>query len=270
MEIDHDFIRARVAERFGGNGARLAAALGLHRSTVSRWLSPSAKVSPRDGAAAIALAAALDVDPFLLWRVRDEAYPGLCARVRDARWRNEWGGEPPALTFLSRFFGPSARDAWPPANVADAYGRAWVVRSFTHRPSGPCGRYAARAVRGRLARPQVWHVTSVASAGLLPPSVDHLGFVRWSEGELTMHNYNGQIIRHGRVVEPRFSLEVWFGSRAREFSLASLHPFELDDDPVEPAVRFCLFNHDCAERDGARSCPLLPVCSAGRGPHSQA
>lgn len=270
MEIDHDFIRARVAERFAGNGARLASALGLHRSTVSRWLSPSARVNPRDGAAAIALAAALDVDPFLLWRVRDEAYPGVCARVRDARWRNEWGGEAPAFSFLSRFFGPTARDAWPPAEVSAVYGRGWTVRSFAHRPSGPCGRYAARTVRAPVARPQVWHVTSVASDGLLPPAVDHLGFVSWSGGVLSMHHYNGQIIRHEGVEAPVFSLELWFGSRACDFSLASLHDFELDEVRVEPAVRFCLFNLDCAALDGERACPLLPVCSAGRGPGSQA
>lgn len=270
MEIDHDFIRARVVERFAGNGARLAATLGLHRSTVSRWISRQAKVSPRDGAAALALAAALDVDPFLLWRIRDEAYPGLCARVRDARWRNAWSGEPPALSFLSRFFGPGARDTWPPAGLAEPYGRAWTVRRFTHRPTGPCGRYAARTVRAREPRPQVWHVTSVASEGLIPPAVEHLGFVSWARGELRMHNYNGQIIRHGRVEEPRFSLEVWFGSRAREFSVASLHPFELEEGDEEPTVRFCLFNLDCAQGDGARTCPLLPVCSAGRSARPQA
>lgn len=269
MEIDHEFIRARVAERFDGNGAKLAASLGLHRSTVSRWLSSSAKVSPRDGDAALALAAALDVDPFLLWRVRDESYPAVCARVRGARWRNEWGGDPPALSVLARFFGPDARDAWPPAAVAAPYGRAWTVRSIAHRPAGPCGHYEARTVRGGPSCPQVWHVTSMAS-GLLPPTVEPLGSVRWAAGELTMHNYNGQVIRHARVDAPTFSLELWFGSRARTFSVASLHPFDLDEDRAEPAVRLCLFNRDCAPRDGVGACPLLPVCSAGRDPRSQA
>jgi transcriptional regulator with XRE-family HTH domain len=268
MEIDQEFIRARIAERFGGNGARLANALGLHRSTVSRWLSRSAKVCPHNGDALLALAVALDVDPFLLWTFRDDAYPEVCARMRDARWRNEWGGEPPALSFLSRFFGPDARDAWPPAALAAPYGRPWTVRQFEHRPSGLCGQYGGRVVRGQVNEPQVWHVTSVAAGQILPPAVDHLGFVRWARGELTMHNYNGQLIRHARAPSPRFGLEVWLGPRARTFTLASLHPFELDEGAAEPTARFCLCAHDCTRLDVARPCPLLSVCSAGRLTHA--
>lgn len=87
-----------------------------------------ASTFPKSARQFLALAGAIDVDPFSLWTFRISAFDVLCARIIGVARQRRWSRLHPALSFLDRFIGPTAQ--WPPVEIAEDY--------FGRPPHGSC------------------------------------------------------------------------------------------------------------------------------------
>jgi hypothetical protein len=234
-------IQARIKQRYK-NVAALATVLGVDRSTVGRWLDPGVPTFPRDERTFMRLAAALDMDPVLLWDYDETSFPGLCDRVLRAFSSQTWSGFLESLAFLRRYVVP--RTAWPPHEVADLYtGKAWHEFRFCHAPRLGCDFYAKLTISAQGPMDQVWHFAFRDAGTLRSPFWWHYGFVWKSSNALRLFAFHGTTMQvpcqpDSAVV----CIETWFGRGAAEFCVASLHPFEAMLADVlpdgTPSVRF--------------------------------
>ena len=162
LDLRRELIARKVAEAFGGSVAALAASWPVdpvpHRSTVLRWLT--AGTFPKSARQFLALAGAIDVDPFSLWTFRISAFDVLCARIIGVARQRRWSRLHPALSFLDRFIGPTAQ--WPPVEIAEDYfGRPWCIAEFEHPAHTERNYYRPILIESPrthdFSDPQVWH-----------------------------------------------------------------------------------------------------------------
>lgn len=225
--------QAQGIERFGGSFSAIAAAWltdpAPHRSTVLRWLRSG--TYPKSAQQLLALAGALDVDPFSLWIFRLEAFDVLRARIsRLARRRRGWSRLHAALSFLEHFIGSTAE--WPPIDIADQYfGRPWWLAEFEHTARARRNYYTRALIESSepagFEDPQVWHF-AYRDSGVRDAEWRPYGFIQRMGPELSLFNFNGLTdhaeIRPGAV---RLHVETWFGEGAARIRVASLHGYRL-------------------------------------------
>jgi len=244
-----DLIEKCVAETFRGSIAQLAAAWPVapapHRSTVLRWLKEG--TLPRSAKDFLALAGALDVDPFALWSLRVESFDLLCSRILRVSRARRWSQLHLALSFLDSFIGPLAE--WPPTHVAEEYyHRLWRTVEFEHPAQDRQNYYAAIGLEpgptASFAEPQVWHF-AYRDAGLRGAAWRPYGFVEVCGLDVRLFNFSG--LTDASKLSQRhcpFCVETWFGQGAAKFRITSLHDFRLtlrSRTPESlPKVRFAL------------------------------
>jgi hypothetical protein len=224
-----DLIRRKVKERFNGNLTALAAHLNYDRSTVHRWLEGRL---PRDQQGLLALAVALDIDPFALWDVSLDEFSGFIGKVARAVAIQGLSRFEPTLSFVRDFLVPEAN--WPPPAVAGYYRRQWVRYEFAHRPSRRLRNHYAAVVLaaespGAFADPQVWHFAYRDVGGRGQDFWHQYGLVIRLSSGVILYNFAG--LTDSARARPETVVETWFGEGAADFCVASLHPFRgrLDD-----------------------------------------
>ena len=244
LKFDRERLISRVQSRFNGN----AAAVPAHwpnddvpnRSTVSRWLN--GRSLPQSSDTVLALAAALDLDPFALWRVTPELFARVCARVVTASRSKRWSQLTPALSFVESFVGPTVN--WPPEFVEQYFQRPWSVAQFRHTAESKRNFYAGILIRSLLPTcedlDQVWHF---AWSDIIDDAVWRpYGFVRLAANELSLYSFSGIVNSCLLPSECNtFGVETWFGEGAAKFKVVSVHPFTLeltDQIPSGMSVRF--------------------------------
>jgi transcriptional regulator with XRE-family HTH domain len=269
IHLHRKLIQRRIDERFGGSAAQLAELLGLHRSTVSRWLGGENEVFPRSEDAVIALAAALDLDPCLLWDVSPTEYPRLLAQIKGVAKRGAWSRLLPSLGFLEGFV--DASDDWPPGELAAQFHRPWHVSDFEHDPDDRSSYYGAFTLASAPGQSyQVWHIASRIRRGPRPSPWEPLGLVTRIGSSVRLYAGNGVMMeRKGCCSRPDGCVvETWFGERHRVFRIASLHAFSasIEPDPrAAPDLRFCLVGRSCDRQSaGGTPCKLAKCCNAYR------
>ena len=249
LDLRRELISRKVAEAFGGSPAAVAASWPIdpvpHRSTVLRWLT--AGTFPRSARQFLALAGALDVDPFSLWSFRASTFDLLCARIIGVARQRRWSRLHPALSFVDRFLGPTAQ--WPPVDIAEDYfERPWHIADFEHPARinrNYYGRILIESPRAHdFSDPQVWYFAH-RDTGVRNASWHPYGFVQRMGVELSLFNFSGLTDRAEMVAAPRrFCVETWFGEGAAQFRVASLHDYRLEiavaANPGVPSVRFAL------------------------------
>ncbi len=249
LDLRRELITRKVAEAFGGSVAALAASWPVdpvpHRSTVLRWLT--AGTFPKSARQFLALAGAIDVDPFSLWTFRISAFDVLCARIIRVARQRRWSRLHPALSFLDRFIGPTAQ--WPPVEIAEDYfGRPWCIAEFEHPAQIDRNYYGHILIESPRAHdfsdPQVWHF-AYRDSGVRSAAWRPYGFVQRMGAELSLFNFSGLTDRAEIGVATRqFRVETWFGEGAAQFRVASLHEYRLAIEvaatPGIPRVRFAL------------------------------
>lgn len=272
MRLNRALIRSRIALLYGGSVSRLADHVGVNRSTVFRWLDDSADVFPRTDRDLLALGAALNLDPALLWIVCPGSWPSLCHRGRAALHACRLGRLLPALEFAEDLVAPDKE--WPPAHIAAPYERPWHVVTLPRvRFAGRL--YAPAKLDGAVERapavplPQVWHFARCDVGAPAGPTWDALGLVVRVGRRVTLFEYNG--IRIDLTLPERGASVVVLlpiDGRALSYRVASLHPFSAQwctrDAAGSPHIRFCSSAADCehADEDGRGPCPLRRACEA--------
>jgi hypothetical protein len=226
-----ELLRRKLDELYGGNVAKLAREMSpeRNRSTVTRWLRRGSRVYPKNEEAALALAAALNVDPMALWDVHPGAFGKLAALVENALRSGRWGGLLPPMKYLRGFVGPVGD--WPPGEIAQAYERTWRNAGFVHSAEERRNYYASVELTRTDASvdPQVWHFAYRATV----PAADRrpwrpYGFVELCGEELRLFSFGGidqRLPVSGGTA--RVAVETWFGEGPAEFRVASLHRFGL-------------------------------------------
>jgi hypothetical protein len=244
LEFDTDRLVSRVKHRFGGNAAAVTDCWPSddvpNRSTVSRWLNGTSL--PQSANTLLSLAAALDLDPFTLWRAKPELFARVIARIVTAARSKRWSQLTPALSFVESFVGPTSN--WPPDFIERYFERSWSVARFQHNADSRRNFYAGMIIRSLLPtnidRDQVWHFAwrDMIEGAIWRP----YGFVRLAATDLSLYSYSGLI---NRCIVPSerdsFGVETWFGEGAANFKVVSIHPFDLelsDQMPNGMSVRF--------------------------------
>ena len=249
LELRLDLIEKCVTENFRGSIAQLAESWPVepapHRSTVLRWLKMGAL--PRSAKDFLALAGALDVDPFALWSLRVEIFDLLCSRILRVSRERRWSQLHVTLAFLDPFIGPLAE--WPPSHVAEEYyHRSWRTFDFEYPAQDRQNYYAAIGIEPgsttRFAEPQIWHF-AYRDAGIRGAAWRPYGFVEVFGLDVRLFNFSGltDAIQLSQRYCP-FFVETWFGQGAAQFRITSLHDFQfsLNSGTPEsaPKVRFAL------------------------------
>ncbi len=228
LEMDVQSIQEQIDRLFGGKVAsvlnRWPTEFPPNRSTISRWLQR--KSLPHSAEQLLSLAGALDLDPFALWQIKPATFPLLCMRVLKAYRQDKWESLLDASSFIKPFFSPASD--WPPTPMARRYfRRKWYATQFRHTALEQRNYYSGLSIQpvGKQFN-QVWHFAwrdPIRQAVWRP-----YGFVRRFRSKVTLYGYGG-LVDHTEL-EPGESLvhvETWFGEGAAEFSVISLHSFEL-------------------------------------------
>lgn len=270
MHLNRGLIRRRIAALYQGRAALLADRIGVSRSTVFRWLDPSRDVFPRTERELIALGAALDLDPSLLWSIDEGRWAHLCRQGRAALRGCNLSRLLPPLRFATKLIAPD--DLWPPPALAALYSRTWHSAVLPHRRARR-GRLLVARVNGAtdgagLPVPQVWHLATRDVGAPAGPSVEGVGVISRVGPHLSIFSYSGVRIDATVTAEAAgFDLGLPDTSRALDYLLASLHPFDAKWSAAEPAVApllsVCLDASDC-DGQGERPCPHRAFCESYR------
>jgi hypothetical protein len=147
LEFDRARLISRVSSHFDGSAAAVAACWPTdnapNRSTVLRWLKGNSL--PQSSDTILALAGALDLDPFALWRIKPELFEKVCARVEKAARSRRSSQLMPALSFVESFVGTTAN--WPPDFAEKYFERPWSVAQFQHKADSHRNFYAGILLR---------------------------------------------------------------------------------------------------------------------------
>lgn len=258
VRLRQDLIRRVIERDFEGNTSAFGRSLELddlpHRKTIFRWARQQEGL-PKGPERMLALAQALDVDPFLLLDIDHEVMLQCCAA---AAWNLTWGSVHKALAFLNGLLSLSPED-WPPPDIAEVFDGSWYTQNFMHHPSK--GRNYFKPL---LIKPEIFYAGNGSIEGAREPQAWYLAYrdislksgepepVSWwkpfgmfslEQGTVHLLHFNGLVDKQALTHEDfRFGFEIFFGQGAAEFKIASLHPFELEDpgDTLEgvPMVRF--------------------------------
>ena len=259
IHLRQDLIQRVISRDFEGNASAFGRSLELtdlpHRKTIFRWARQQQGL-PKSPERMLALAQALDVDPFLLLDIDPEILLRCCAA---ASWNLTWGSVHKALAFLNGLLSLSP-EAWPPPEMAEGFDGQWYYRDFAHDPSlgrnhfqafclTPDQFYDPNGQPESLRDPQAWYLAwRDASFSNGKPEAKSwwkpFGMLRLEQDQIHLLHFNGlteQMPLHSQA-DPRFCFETFFGQGGAEFRIASLHPFDFtvptDLDAALPRVRF--------------------------------
>lgn len=277
LRLRSDVILRKIEQRFGGSGAALAREVGVHPSTLSRWLrSAETNQFPRRPDRVMALAAAIEVDPLAIWDFDGASFPSFVHRLWDAARRRRWQRLLPALAFLDEYLMPTGD--WPPSR--NWSGDGWTCVDIEHEADRRRNTYEIllvspapdRGAKGIAADPQVWHVGAVATSTMARAFFEPLGFVSLSGDEIVLRALDG-LVQRVRHRDRSFALQVFFGERSARYRVASLHGFTLRRVERVPAgmplLRFCQRRATCLDPVAggrARPCELRRICAGFRPP----
>lgn len=256
VRLRQDLIQRVIERDFEGNTSAFGRSLELedlpHRKTIFRWARQQEGL-PKGPDRMLALAQALDVDPFLLLEIDMETMLQCCAA---AAWNLTWGSVHKALAFLNGLLSLTPED-WPPPELAEGFDGSWYRHDFVHDPSQGRNFFKPTLIQpelfyagdGRIeaARdPQAWYLAfrdiSLKTGQIEPKSWwKPFGMLRLEQGAIHLLQFNGLVdSRELTLPACAFAFETYFGQGAAEFRIASLHPFEAleADDPQIPTVRF--------------------------------
>jgi hypothetical protein len=284
-------LSAANARGIAGIGG-LAARLGVHRSTVSRWLSSRAPALPGTASQAVALAALLDIDPLTLFNTSAQDFGKLCVRLHRAARSGDWEHLHPAFEFAGSYCTPD--EDWPPTSVSKFFNRDWHIRDFPVSPSDVGVGYAtlevvargvdAAAVEEPLDGPppsRVWHVAFRDTASVVPQSWRPHGALIYTEGRLRIASLRGfvmdDVVTDAGTARtsgtPRAQIQVWIGAHSGVLRVASLHPFQARWHPLygqpresNPSAggpgtfRFCEQGLRCQDPGTGETCPFATRC----------
>jgi hypothetical protein len=246
IQLRKDLIQEFIQREFEGNRAAFGRSLELqdlpHRKTILRWASEEDLSLPKGAKRLLALAQALDVDPFMLLDI-DLALLMECCRK--ASWNLAWGTVHKALAFLNELFRLTEED-WPPPEIAELFDGEWYTAHLEHNPRQGRNYFQPLKIQSDLLygedgaikgprNPQLWYLAyrEVSfGAGVLEPRSfwRPYAIVYLYQNELVLLHLAGLL---ERVALPsgntgQFVLETFFGQGAAQFRLASLHPFETE------------------------------------------
>lgn len=243
IQLRKDLIQTFIEREFEGNRAAFGRSLELqdlpHRKTILRWASEEDLSLPKGAKRLLALAQALDVDPFMLLEIDLDLLMECC---RKASWNLAWGTVHKALAFLNDLFRLTEED-WPPSEIAERFDGEWYTTHLEHNPR--LGRnyfqpltisadlfYAADGALQGPRNPQLWYLAyrdvSFAHEQMAPRSFWRpYAVVYLYQGEAVLIHLAGLLQRVPlRPEQPgQFVLETFFGQGAAQFRFASLHPF---------------------------------------------
>ncbi|MEZ0375290.1 MAG: hypothetical protein ACAI44_39750 [Candidatus Sericytochromatia bacterium] len=250
--LRHSLIQRVIERDFEGNTSAFGRSLELsdlpHRKTIFRWARQQDGL-PKSPERMLALAQALDVDPFLLLEIDTEVMLRCCAA---ASWNLTWGSVHKALAFLNGLLSLTPDD-WPPPDLASWFDGSWYTHEFVHDPGlgrnffrpftikpdlffGPDGKVEA------CREPQAWYLAfrdiSLKSGEVDPKSWwKPFGMLRLEDGQIHLLHFYGLIEAKPLGSDDyRFIFETHFGQGAAEFRVASLHPFDFEptDETLSP------------------------------------
>lgn len=258
VRLRQDLIQRVIERDFEGNASAFGRSLELddlpHRKTIFRWARQQEGL-PKSPERMLALAQALDVDPFLLLEIDPDTMLRCCAA---ASWNLTWGSVHKAMAFLNGLFSLTPDD-WPPPAIAEGFDGEWYLEDFVHDPA--LGRNLFRAFRlepelfyggdGKLEAmrdPQAWYLAyrDISLQSGQPEAKSWwkpFGMLRLEHEQIHLLHFNG-LVDQQRLKQPNgcFVFETFFGQGAAEFRIASLHPFEFraatELDAALPRVRF--------------------------------
>ncbi|MBT9558676.1 MAG: hypothetical protein IV100_21780 [Myxococcales bacterium] len=271
----------------------IATRLGVHRSTVSRWLSSSAPALPGTAAQAVALAALLDIDPLTLFDAPAQDFGKLCVRLHRAARTGDWEQLHPVFEFAGSYCTPS--DDWPPEIASKFFRRDWHIRDFAVSPSDVGVGYATLEVAARsldaanLAepddaspppkawQPRVWHIAFRDTASVVPQPWRPHGALIFTNGRLHIASLRGFVMIDASDrrsdTSVRAQVQVWVGAHSGVLRVASLHPFQArwhpkhghTREPLQGAggpgnFRFCEQGFRCHGPGEDEACPYATRC----------
>lgn len=259
IRLRKSLLRRVIEQDFEGNKAAFGRSLELpdlpHRKTILRWVSDEDESLPKGQKQILALAQALDVDPFLLLDFDDATFTAIC---QHAAWNLTWGSIHKSLSFLNGLFSLSSQD-WPPAEMGGLFDGEWYIEHVEHRPREQRNFFQPFYFQPELfydgdgqaegPRPQqLWYFAfrdvRYVDEQVIPHSVwKPYGVVYLLDGQLHLLNLLGMVLRAPLAPEPEawVGIETFFGQGAAQFRVASLHPFALTLDapePLGPVLRF--------------------------------
>ncbi|MEI9898918.1 MAG: hypothetical protein WDN31_00975 [Hyphomicrobium sp.] len=181
----------------------------------------------------------LDVDPFALIAPIDSDPQVTADKILEVIQAGR--SIPTMISLLHPFF--LRRKVWPPK--LEGPERPWIVQPFRHEAEGRRNFYAQIDLlsdsAGIAARPQVFHFaySQPRSFGGTLATVRTV-FRYGVEATLWHINAHTETLRLKSVEEPT-PVETWFGDRAANFLVASVHPFKLsisEEGQDRGALRF--------------------------------
>lgn len=244
VHLRQDLIQRVIQRDFEGNTSAFGRSLELadlpHRKTILRWAKQQEGL-PKSPQRLLALAQALDIDPFLLLEVDLERLLQACAA---AAWNLTWGSVHKSLAFLNGLFS-LVPEHWPPPELAEGFDGEWYCQEWLHQPQhernlfkdfvvSPDACYGPDGDWQGLRDPQAWYLAfrELSFQSGEPVAVSYwrpFGILSLEQNQLRLLNLVG--ISESKSLEPTaeaFGFQLFFGPGAAQFRLASLHPFEAD------------------------------------------
>lgn len=250
LKLRQDLIQRVVERDFEGNTSAFGRSLELsdlpHRKTIFRWARQQEGL-PKSPQRLLALAQALDVDPFLLLEIDTEVLLKVCS---SAAWNLTWGSVHKALAFMNGLFALS-HEHWPPAEISEWFDGDWYTQDLLHDPAQGRNHFRPFVLQPELfydgdgqveslREPQAWYLAfrDVRIHNGEPEPVSYwrpFGMLRLEQGQIHLLNFVGLADQTPlNTADGRFVFELFFGQGAAQFRIASLHPFELTHKLTPP------------------------------------
>jgi len=251
IQLRKDLIQNFIQREFQGNLAAFGRSLELadlpHRKTILRWASQEDLSLPKGAKRLLALAQALDVDPFMLLDIDLDLLMECC---RKASWNLAWGSVHKSLAFLNELFRLTETD-WPPEEICALFDGQWYTAHLQHDPRQGRNYYQPLEIHSDVfyredgsvdgpRNPQLWYLAfrdmSYATGHPEPRSFWRpYAIVYLYQGEWVLLHLSGMLQRASvsEQAQGHFVLETFFGQGGAEFRLASLHPFETHAVPSD-------------------------------------
>lgn len=260
LVLDTAILSYALKHHLKRNQSHLAHLLGLHRSTVSRWLNPEAHALPKSGGDLVKLACCLGLDPLITLTWNEHNFPLHWPRLRKAALENNFEDNP-ALSFVRPLIYPefiqpfdeqsflrgADFDHWPPDIMGkpDYSSLSWYKRDFCHSPTREQANFYASFVIEASKDFQLWHIAyqDIMQTGEVLSRWKPYGFFVRKREHLALFNYNTLTMQSSLPPgSNKFSVETFFGRGAAKFRIASIHFFDaelnLNGREELPAIRF--------------------------------
>lgn len=260
ITLNQTLLNHHVQEEYGGNlsafGRSLVSGAGEqpHRATILRWVSDFHKGLPKSAKRLKELAQTLDVDPFLLLKIREETFKSLCSH---SSWITQWGKYHKSLTFLSDLVG-LGMDPWPAAHLASDYEGHWQTWDLEHTAREQNNYFFSLVLQPEIfydldqeevvekqRQNQVWYIATRDAKTQADALVGHglwkpFGIFFIQDHQLNLLNLGTGEWLTTPFDEDCFDISFYCGPGSSIFRVASLHPFEVmpDEHKIKASLRY--------------------------------